>query len=51
MARRFNITGNCFRKEHYMADVSRKLVQVRLIAVQNTGALAQNAAIRFAIAN
>ena len=29
MAKRFNITGNCFRKEHYMADVSRKLLQVR----------------------
>jgi hypothetical protein len=27
MAKEFNITGNCFKKEHYMADVSRKLEQ------------------------
>jgi energy-coupling factor transporter ATP-binding protein EcfA2 len=29
MAKKFNITGNCFYREHYMADVSRKLTQVR----------------------
>jgi hypothetical protein len=27
MAKRFNITGNCFRARHYMADVSRKLTE------------------------
>ena len=25
MVKRFNVTGNCFKAEHYMADVSRKL--------------------------
>ena len=29
MSRTFNITGNCFAHIHYMADVSRKLAQVR----------------------
>jgi AAA+ ATPase superfamily predicted ATPase len=28
MSKKFNITGNCFADEHYMADVSRKLAQV-----------------------
>ena len=25
MKKRFNVTGLCFLKEHYMADVSKKL--------------------------
>jgi hypothetical protein len=29
MERKFNTTGNCFAHIHYMADVSRKLAQVR----------------------
>jgi energy-coupling factor transporter ATP-binding protein EcfA2 len=29
MAKKFNITGNCFYSQHYMADVSRKLAQAR----------------------
>ncbi len=29
MAKKFNITGNCFAEDHYMADVSRKLARVR----------------------
>ena len=29
MARRFNITGTCFAEDHYMADTSRKLSQVK----------------------
>ena len=29
MAKKFNITGNCFADKHYMADVSRKLARVR----------------------
>ena len=29
MAKEFNITGNCFREDHYMADVSHKLVEVK----------------------
>jgi predicted AAA+ superfamily ATPase len=28
MTKEFNITGNCRAKEHYMADVSKKLEQV-----------------------
>ena len=27
MAKKFNISGVCFSDEHYMADVSRKLMQ------------------------
>jgi Predicted AAA-ATPase len=29
MARKFNITGNCFAEDHYMADVSRKLAKIQ----------------------
>jgi AAA+ ATPase superfamily predicted ATPase len=29
MSKKFNIAGNCFAHEHYMADVSHKLAQVR----------------------
>jgi energy-coupling factor transporter ATP-binding protein EcfA2 len=29
MDKRFNITGNCFAHQHYMADVSRKLAQIQ----------------------
>lgn len=29
MARKFNITGTCFAEDHYMANVSRKLEQVK----------------------
>ncbi len=29
MAKKFNIAGNCFHDEHYMADVSKKLEQTR----------------------
>ena len=28
MERRFNVTGTCFREDHYMADVSKKLEQI-----------------------
>jgi Predicted AAA-ATPase len=34
MAKKFNITGNCFKKEHYMADVSRKLAQAQKMIVE-----------------
>ena len=29
MAKKFNVTGLCLAKEHYMADVSRKLEEVQ----------------------
>ena len=29
MAKRFNVTGSCFRKDHYMADVSDKFAAVK----------------------
>ncbi len=28
MAKEFNVTGLCFPKEHYMADVSHQLVEI-----------------------
>ena len=29
MSREFNITGTCFQEEHYMVDISDKLVQIK----------------------
>jgi energy-coupling factor transporter ATP-binding protein EcfA2 len=31
MKREFNITGNCFAKQHYMADVSKKLAAINVM--------------------